>query len=414
MAAYSGTGLTKPFIILFLVLPYGISSGFVSVTLPFLLVHNGFTVAATASVTALGLSANLWRFIWAPMTDLTLSLHKWYLIGVTFCAISLLWLCFIPINVNYKVMLTIVVFLSQIAATFVVSPVGGFMAKTVAKEKKGRAGGYYQAGNLGGMGVGGGAGIWLSTHFSYQTAIIILSLVMLGCTLALYFVQKVNSDIGNTFKEKFKVVVLDVKDLFSSPTSIFTGAMVITPIGIGAAAYIWSSIGIDWHVTANTVALVTGVLSGAVSAVGCIFGGWIADKMGRWWAFFGSGTLMAIVTLLMSISDFTPFTYTAGVLLYAFMFGFANAAFSAIVLHAIGKGLASTKYALLSSISNIAPVYMTTLDGWLHDKYNIKGMLLGESILGLSFVFFSLIVLSRTGLSKAKTLPDASFESKVY
>ncbi len=294
---------------------------------------------------------------------------------------------------------------SQIAATFVVAPVGGFMAKTVLEKKKGRAGGWYQAGNLGGMGIGGGAGIWLSIHFSYQIAGITLSIAMLACAATLYFVPQVYSEKEKTLKERFKLIAFDVRDLFRSPIAIFTTAMIITPIGIGAAAFIWSSVGKDWQVTADTVALVTGILSGGVSAVGCVFGGWIADKLGRWWAFFGSGTLMALVTLVMSIFVFTPSTYITGVLLYAFMFGFANAAFSAIVLHAIGKGMAATKYALLFSISNIPPVYMTIYDGWLHDKYDIKAMLLGETFLGLGFVVISLFILSQTKLNRIKPQP---------
>lgn len=69
----------------------------------------------------------------------------------------------------------------------------------------------------------------------------------------------------------------------------------------------------------------------------CDFGRWVADKTGRWWAFFGSGTLIATVTLLMGISAFSPYAYLIGVSFYAFRFGFANAAFSAIVLDAIGQ-----------------------------------------------------------------------------
>ncbi len=123
-----------------------------------------------------------------PLTDLTLSLHKWYLIGISFCSAALLLLCFIPLSKHLTTILTAIVFLSQIADTFVVAPVGGFMAKTVAEEKKGRAGGWFQAGNLGGTGAGGGAGIWLSTHFSYQTAGVILSIAMLSCAIVLFFV----------------------------------------------------------------------------------------------------------------------------------------------------------------------------------------------------------------------------------
>lgn len=56
----------------------GISQGFVTVALPFLLTKNGFTVALTAGIVAIGLSANLWRFVWGPVVDLSLSLHKWF------------------------------------------------------------------------------------------------------------------------------------------------------------------------------------------------------------------------------------------------------------------------------------------------------------------------------------------------
>ena len=345
--------MARPPVIFFLVLPYGISAGFASVTLPFLLVQHGFSVAAAASITALGLSANLWRFVWAPVTDITLSLHKWYLIGIVFCAATLLLLCFIPFNSQSTFLLSSVVLFSQVAATFVVAPVGGFMAKTIAEEKKGRAAGWYQAGNAGGMGIGGGAGIWLSSQFTYQTAGIILSVVMLVCALALYYIPSVPSEKKDSLKDGFAMIVTDVKGLLRSPIAVFSTIVIISPIGIGAAAYIWSSVGADWKVSTNTVALVTGVLNGVISTLGCVFGGWFADKAGRWWAFFGAGTLMAVVALLMGIAAFNSPNYVIGVSFYAFTFGFASAAFTAVALHAIGKGLASFKYALISSISNI-------------------------------------------------------------
>lgn len=53
---------TAPVTFLALVLPYGISGGFISVTLPFILVREGYSVAAAGAIAALGVSANLWRF----------------------------------------------------------------------------------------------------------------------------------------------------------------------------------------------------------------------------------------------------------------------------------------------------------------------------------------------------------------
>ncbi len=91
---------------------------------------------------------------------------------------------------------------------------------------------------------------------------------------------------------------------------------------------------------------------------------------------------MSLVTLLMSISGYSPTIYIVGVLSYAFSYGMANAAFTAILLFAIGQGLASTKYALLSSLGNISPMWMTAFDGWLYDTYSPKTMLLGETFMG--------------------------------
>ncbi len=106
----------------------------------------------------------------------------------------------------------------------------------------------------------------------------------------------------------------------------------------------------DWKTNADTVALVTGLLSGLVSALGCMSGGFIADKWGNWVAYLGAGLICAFVTLIMAVSPLQPYVYIAGVLAYAFGLGLLNAAFSSVILFAIGKRNASTKYALLSSL----------------------------------------------------------------
>lgn len=385
----------NPFTFFFLVLPSGISQGFITVSLPFILTRHGFSVAAAASITALGISSNIWRFVLAPMTDLSFSLHKWYVAGNILCAITLLLLGLIPLETSYIVVLTTFVIISQVGANLIVAPVGGLMAKTVAEEMKGRAGGWYQAGNVGGEGLGGGAGIWLYTHYSFQTALIVLAVVIVVSNFALRFIPQVIAEKHMLIKERFRMIANDLKSMIHSRVAVFTMSVIILPIGIGAATNLWSSVANDWQVRADTVALITGTLSAFASVAGSITGGWIADKSGRWISYFGAGILMALVTLGMTFSPYKPESYVIGVLLYAVTYGMANAAFSAIVLHAIGKGMASTKYALLSSMGNIPYPYMTILDGRLHDAYGIKMMLLGETLLGISFVVIMAFILTR-------------------
>jgi len=197
-----------------------------------------------ASIVALGLSANLWRFLWGPIADLTLTARRWYLIGLITTAATLVALALIPLHQN--------------AAALV---------------------------------------------------------------------------------------------------------LVCSPIGTGMNN-VWSAVAPDWRASPDMVALVTGVLNGVIAAVGCVAGGWIADRIGIWWAYFGSGIAIALVAVVMAMMPRTPNTFSLGVLAYAFTNGVAYAAFSAIVLVAIGRGAASTKYATLCSFGNLPVVYMTALDGW--------------------------------------------------
>ena len=212
---------TRPGTFFFLVLPYGISNGFVSITLPFVVTRAGFSVAVAASLVALGLSANLWRFLWGPIADLTLSARRWYLIGLVTSAATLILLGVIPIHQGAVGILTITAFVSQVAATLVVLPVGGLMAHTVGDEAKGRAAGWYQAGNLGGTGIGGGAGVWLASHFSKEIASISLAVAMLTSVAALYFVGDVRLATTETIGQRLRLLGRDLLSMIDSGDSAF-------------------------------------------------------------------------------------------------------------------------------------------------------------------------------------------------
>jgi MFS family permease len=274
------------------------------------------------------------------------------------------------------------------------------MAKTVKKERKGMASGCFQAANLGGIGIGGGLGLWLSIHLSYQIAIILLILAMLFCSLALYWVPQVKAVSDKKILERIKLIGVDIKELIHSPLSLFSFIIIFTPIGVGAAQFLWSSVAKDWRVSPDLVALITGTLFGIASGIGGLLGGYISDKFGRWLAYFGSGAALAVITFFMGISSFVQSSYIMGVLAYGLMCGVNCAAYSTIILYAIGHGLASTKYALLSSVGNIPLAYMTAIDGWLHDYAGIKMMLFGETLIGFFFILIFLFIMKHYKIYK--------------
>ena len=386
---------TKPFYIFFLVFPAGISQGFATVALPYLLTHNGFSVAEAAGIVAIGFSANLWRFVWGPVVDLSLSLRKWFWIGLVACTVSLLLLCFTTLVVKGAILLTVIVFISQVAATFTILPVSGFMAKRIEENRKGSGAGWFQAGSLSGVGVGGGAGLWLATHYGVGTAGFVLCAISVVFASVVLLINDVEHNKEKTVLKEITAMGKDILSMLKIPVALFTVILIMMPIGSGAAANLWSAIGQDWNTDVDTVALVTGLLSGLVSAVGCLVGGFIVDRRGVWFAYLGSGAICALVTLIMGVLPYQPAVYITGVLAYNFGIGLINAAFTSVILFAIGKKNASTKYSLLASLGNLPVVYMTAFDGWAHDKHNSKFMLLTEAALGIMFIIICVIVLNR-------------------
>src|SRR5438094_7567675 len=267
------------------------------------------------------------------------------------------------------------------------------MAHTVAEGAKGRAAGWYRPGNLGGNGIGGGVGVWFASHFSKEIAGGGLAIAMLASAAAIYFVCDVRVVANETLGERMRILWRDILSMVRAAIPLFTIVLVCSPIGASAMNNLWSAVAPDWSVTADQVALVCGVLNGVVSAIGCVIGGWVADRVGRWWSYFGSGCLIALVAVILAVAPRTPHAFTTGVLAYALTCGMAYAAFSAVVLLAIGRGAASTKYATLSSLGNLPVVYMTASDGWVHDRYGTGWMLYYEALIAIVCIVLALAVL---------------------
>ncbi|MBK7431112.1 MAG: MFS transporter [Bacteroidetes bacterium] len=395
---------TRPFTIFLLMLPAGISQGFVFVTLPYLLTHNGFSVAQTAAIVALGTSPSLFRFVLGPVVDVSLSLRKWYWISIAAIVVTLLLLSVTPFTVKGAALLSVLVFISQVAVNISFLPIGAFMAKTVEESKKGKASGWYQAGGLAGTGIGGGAGLWIANHFNAPVSGIALSIACLAFALIVLSLRDIEHQTEKTLKQELSGLGKDLLSMIKVPVTLFAIILVLVPIGTGAMANLWSAMAEDWKVDADTVALITGLLSGLISSLGCVAGGYLADRRGIWFAYLGSGVACALVTIVMAVMPMQSTVYIAGVLFYAFTMGMIYAAFTSVVLFAIGNKHVATKFSLMGSIGNIPVVYMTSFDGWMHDQYNSKIMLMAEAIIGITFVILFTIVLRRLKYKKLITV----------
>ena len=377
-----------PVLFLILLLPLGIANGYVVVTLAYLLSHAGASVSEVAALVALSLFPQTWKVLFAPIVDTTLSKKMWFLISSIATGALMIATAVVPAKGTNLLLIESLVMLFSVTVSLNGMAGEALMAHATSDGEKGRTGGWSQAGLLGGTGLGGGAGLWLAQHLSASW----ISGAALGAVCVLSSIAVLALDEPPTehrvthYSESFVNVGKDVWSLARSRLGFLALVLMLLPIGLGTAQNLWAAIANDWHASADTVALVIGVMGGVISMFGCVFGGYLSDRMDRKTAYCVFGVVLALCAVAMAMAPRTEAVFVVFTCLYAFILGFCYAGFGAVTLEAIGQGAAATKYNLLASISNIAIVYMTVVVGWAQTRWGSGGMLFTEAALGTGAV----------------------------
>ena len=376
---------THPSVFLFLIVPFGAMGGYLSVAIGYQLTQAGVSVEDVAALVAASYIPQTWKFLWAPVADMTLSRKTWYLLAGLVSALGIFVTGAVPADAASLPLLYAAVLVSNVASTFLAMATESLMVYNTPPELQGRAGGWFQAGNLGGNGLGGGAGLWMAqTLPDPWMAGAVLAVACALCGAALWLVPEPPPLARTGHYGRMLVAVLrDLWQVARSRVGILALLICFLPIGSGAATNLWAAVADDWHASANTVALATGVFSGIVSALGCLLGGYGSDRMDRKTAYALYGLLMAVCTVAMALSPRTETMYVVFTLVYAFIQGLTYAGFTAVVLETIGLGAAATKYNLYASLSNMPIAYMTLVDGWAHTRWGAAGLLNVEAAFGV-------------------------------
>ena len=146
--------------------PFGVASGYVTVTLAWQLQASGMATGATAALVALSVWPQTWKVLWAPLVDTTLGLKRWHAIGTVLTAVSLVAFGLVPPVAGNYAWLAVLVVASSVASTLLAMAGEAMMAEAFEDERRGIVSGWAQAANLGGMGLGGGLALWISQHSS--------------------------------------------------------------------------------------------------------------------------------------------------------------------------------------------------------------------------------------------------------
>ncbi len=401
-----------PFLFLVLFMPFGAVSGFLSVTLAYELSRKGISISDIAVVTALGFLTQMGKWLWAPLVDALSTRKVWY-VGATLVCGAGLWLAGVCAEGAHPSLPLIAgaLAVSYLASSVLGMAIESLLAVSVPDEQRGRAAGWTQAGGFAGGGLGGGLALWLVQAFGWTIAAsgAALGAMCALCCLALFWVDdsralvKVDDHLEAAARRGLlanaRAILADLGGLLKSRVGILAVLICVLPIGNGAAANLFSPMASEWHASAQVVAFVTGALSGLISAAGSLAGGWLCDRMDRRTAYCVFGFLQVLAAIGLAFSARTSMQFVVWTSLYSFVAGLCYAAYCAVVLEAVGRTAAATKYSFLASLANTPLMYMTVTDGAANGRWGTNGMLWTEAWCGLAgIVLFAAVA----GLTKRR------------
>ena len=362
-----------PWLFGILTIPYGTFNGIITVLIPFLLRNHGVTPDRIADVIAISSLPNVWYFLYSPVVDIGLLRRTWILI-----AAGTSGLCGAIAIANSSLSLTALTILltGGNVISMLLSSACGAVLTTLNPAKRGRASGWYNAGNLGGGALGAGAAIGLSGVLPLPILAVLCGLmVFLPALGALRIVEKRLPSMAVV--PRFRAMGRDVWAVLRSPVTLAGLAFFLSPVGSGAVGNLISSVGPDYHASNAEVAWVSGVAGGLLSALGCMIGGYLCDRINRMAAYAVAGMLSAIFAVWMAIGPAVPLTYAGGYTGYALSVGIAYAAFTALELEVLGPRThgAGTAYSLLGASGNLPIAYMTWLDGVGYKHAGSRGLM---------------------------------------
>jgi len=383
-----------PWVWAVLYFPYGLTFGFPSIALGYLGTKAGVPVSVIAGVVGMTFLAAGWKFVWAPIVDYTLTRKRWYWLAIATVSLGLLALTTVPLSVRTVPIISLLVLLTSIAATFIAFATEGLMVHNTPAHLRGRAAGWFQSGNQFGQTAGGGIGLWLMNHSpSPWMAGAALAVIISTCALATYSLDEPPRELTDaSVRDRAADAWRNLLDVIRSRAGRLGLILAILPIGTGASQYLFGSIGPEWHAPADMVSLVLGLGGGIAIVAGCFAGGRLADRIDKPWSYAISCGLGLVACVGIALSPRTAAGYAASTLFYTFTLGMVAASFTGLVLAVIGHSAAATKINLFFAINTLFSLGVLRVAGWAHDAWASTGMLYTEALLGVgALVVFALV-----------------------
>jgi MFS transporter, PAT family, beta-lactamase induction signal transducer AmpG len=378
--------------------PYGVVGSFIGVVMPNLTQAAKIELGSIGWFSTLLFVPSILVFLYAPIIDIG-PRRKYWLVLMAAIGGACLGATFLMRLPDHITAFLVLGFAANFLSGLVGSCNGALMATTMPDELRGKAGGWYNVGNLSGGAVSAAITISLVGHDVDRriVAAAVFAMMVLPSLAALWIEEPVRAPA--TTRQVFRDTLSDVGRVLFSKTGITGIALCVSPVGTAALINYFGGMSDAYRVGPDTVATVTGLMAAGLNALGAGIVGYLCDRYNRRVLYLASGALTAVCGIVMALSPRSPLTYVVGVAAYALVAGFCYAAFTSTVLETIGKAgkYAATQYALFVAAGNVGITYVGLIDTRFNDKHGVEGVIGSDAVLNIAGVIVLALVFWRLG-----------------
>jgi MFS family permease len=411
-------------------MPYGVVGSFTGMVMPYLARRAGIEVEDIGWFVTLLFVPTFFQFIYAPVVDFWMRRKHWLVTVATVGALCQFGAYQMSLP-DHLVPFLIFAFAAQAISGLVGACNGGLLATTIPDDKRGKAGAWYNIGNLSGGGVSGALAIYMTGH-GYSPVLVggVLAAMMILPSLAILVIDEPAPDREGSFLQALRVVIREAWSILDNRAGLTGLLLCLSPVGTAALANYFSAIAEDFvkpgltdqlakldteaakalldQKVSDLLAFVSGPVGQILTAVGAGIGGFLCDRANRRAMYLVSGGLTAVCGIALAFAPHTELSFTVGALVYALITGFCYASFTATVLETIGdeKQAASTRYSMFVAAGNAAIAYVGLVNTRFHADHGSSGVIASDAILNFGGVVILGMVFWRLGLFRRK--PTAS------
>lgn len=412
---------TPPWLFAVTGMPYGVVGSFTGVVMPFLARSAGIEVDKIGLFVTLLFLPPVLQFLYTPIIDFGPRRKHWLLIVAAGGAACLVGAFAMPLP-DQRVPFLAFAFAAQMISGLVGSCNGGLMATTITDDKRGRAGAWYNIGNLCGGGISAALAVYLLGHGWEPVAVgLVMAAMMIAPALAALAIDEPKREKLHSFWEAFRTVLREARGVLFSRAGATGILLCLSPVGTAALTNFFSAIATDYvrpdllaemaklspeaakalldERASEVVAFVGGPVGQVLTAVGALLGGYLCDRTNRRAMYLLAGALTAVCGIGMALSPAREATFVWGALIYALITGFCYSAFTATVLETIGEGTAAaaTRYSMFVAAGNLAIAYVGLVDTRFASEAHIEHVVWSDAALNLGGVLVLGIVFWRLG-----------------